>query len=366
MGIIYKLKPQIKDYILEQKRANPTLSCRSLVALAENKFQIKVSKSSINAIIKNAGLSMPIGRRPKKRRHKPEIIPKLEEEIKLLAAPEVELPVEEKPREVPIEVPLEVPPVQTKYTGAALLKAADYLAGGSFYITEAIAKQLNKPPAELFAKTQALLYSFLSHPTQDTSLYINELQQIRALSLDISRILSTLFQEVRIIKVGLSDGSNFYLDGQLHTVWSTTQIPYDFSTTAYKMKSYIAEHFQKDEPLVFFTAPGYDIPTKEFFDFILSLESKEKFIATLTFCGNKLEELETIIIGSAKQRFFALGFWPWQFGQYRAVRVKEDFRLFHSETLKKDLYIAESEVELLQPDINKRVTLRGCALKSKH
>jgi hypothetical protein len=66
-----------------------------------------------------------------------------------------------------------------------------------------------------------------------------------------------------------------------------------------------------------------------------------------------------------KKRFFILGLWPWQFGQYRTVRIKEDFKKFRFEILKKDFYIAETEVELLQPTINRRLTLRGCALKSK-
>ena len=52
MGVIYKLKPEVKDFILEQKKLNPAVGCRSLTSLVESKFHIKLSKSSINAIIK--------------------------------------------------------------------------------------------------------------------------------------------------------------------------------------------------------------------------------------------------------------------------------------------------------------------------
>ena len=68
MGVIYKLKKEIIDFIIEQKKSTSILSCRSLAMLVEGKFRIKVSKSSINSIIKENGLSMPVGRRLRKRK----------------------------------------------------------------------------------------------------------------------------------------------------------------------------------------------------------------------------------------------------------------------------------------------------------
>ncbi|MDD5662361.1 MAG: hypothetical protein PHW68_04255, partial [Candidatus Omnitrophica bacterium] len=68
MGVIYKLKPEVKDFILTQKSNNPALSCRKLTALVLDNFKIELSKSSINMIIKEAGLSAPIGRTPRKKK----------------------------------------------------------------------------------------------------------------------------------------------------------------------------------------------------------------------------------------------------------------------------------------------------------
>ncbi|MDI6759108.1 MAG: hypothetical protein QMD94_05505, partial [Candidatus Omnitrophota bacterium] len=65
MGIIHKLKPEIIDFILKQKKININISCRELSSLINDKFQKEVSKSSINTIIKNIGLSMSVGRRLK-------------------------------------------------------------------------------------------------------------------------------------------------------------------------------------------------------------------------------------------------------------------------------------------------------------
>lgn len=62
MGVVYKLKPEILDFILQQKKEAPSLSCRKLVDIVEQTFHVHVSKSSVNAIIKEHALSNPVGR----------------------------------------------------------------------------------------------------------------------------------------------------------------------------------------------------------------------------------------------------------------------------------------------------------------
>ena len=66
MGVVYKLKQEVIDYVIRQKTQSPDLSCRKLVEIVSAQFQIPVSKSSINDILKSANLSSPIGRRAKK------------------------------------------------------------------------------------------------------------------------------------------------------------------------------------------------------------------------------------------------------------------------------------------------------------
>lgn len=62
MGVVYKFRKEVIDFILRQKRADYDLGCRQLAALTSEKFKIQVSKSSVNAIIKNANLSNAVGR----------------------------------------------------------------------------------------------------------------------------------------------------------------------------------------------------------------------------------------------------------------------------------------------------------------
>ena len=59
----YKLNQEIVQFIVNQKKTSPSISCRSFVVLIEQKFSIKLSKSLINNVIKENNLSSPIGRR---------------------------------------------------------------------------------------------------------------------------------------------------------------------------------------------------------------------------------------------------------------------------------------------------------------
>ena len=352
MGVVYKLNSEIKEYILKKKQEEPNLSCRKLASLVLENFQIKLSKSTINSIIKAANLSMPVGRRRKKRRLKPQV---------------AQVAIEEQ------------------CSGAILLKAADYLVKGSHYINETIKNRLNNRAPELLAKTEALIYLSLFDLTaanftkpdyalwalinqrltrEEISAYIVDLQSVRALHLEISQVILNIFQEVRCVKVSLSDGRAFYLDGQMRTIWSTPQIPYSFSATLYNVKGYIKKFFQEEKPIVLFMAPGYDTPIEEFFDFLLGWRGEEKAIQRLTLYSNKLEEIEAMGAAESKQRFLVFGLWPWQFGAYRRVRAKGEFRPFYSEILKEELNIAELELELFQPTANKGVILKGCILNT--
>ncbi|VAX37454.1 hypothetical protein MNBD_UNCLBAC01-522 [hydrothermal vent metagenome] len=63
MGVVHKFKPEVVDFVVQQKKENISFSCRRLAALVENRFQIKVSKSSVNNILKQASLSSPPKRR---------------------------------------------------------------------------------------------------------------------------------------------------------------------------------------------------------------------------------------------------------------------------------------------------------------
>jgi hypothetical protein len=113
-------------------------------------------------------------------------------------------------------------------------------------------------------------------------------------------------------------------------------------------------------------APGYDVPTSEFFDFILSLDSPgARSISSFSIYGNQFEELNVIKPEQMKKSHFIFGLWPWQFIQYRKVNTIKEFHPFYFEPLKTEFFVAEIEIELTHPDVDKGVVvLRGYALKT--
>lgn len=640
MGVTYKLKQEIIDFIIEQKKQNPALGCRPLAALAFNKFQVEVSKSSINALIKKAGLSMPVGRRikrakpasgalsitpikaviksaadsvrelsPSKETFKPEkeilqpqetiplpppqplaeplsekspepeeneiepekiepVAPEIEspeavaeveepptekspeteeapakeemapyieekesaveppaevssqppiEEVKPLAeaspvqeepvqaeekeqvqepeslpadgeiplvepqpeaAKEQEIPEperkeepkeeilepaeekqdipeplkESKPEEVlpqtpsaeevpiaqeeapqgvteeniipaapeitpqpaspepapapepapesepePEPVPVHVEPAAREIisglgefttSGAIILKAADYLLGVVENFTAAVRNRLGLQSADLANRIEFLLYApyfgiSLEKIKQEFAadsrilpLVNRELNPLEMENLlfklvdtptvnsDITNIMNQAFQEVRSVQVRLSDGNVFYLDAQMYSVWSAPQIPYDFCSSIYNVKKRLNLSGKESEPLILFTSPGYDTPSKELFDLINAFNAKESTVNNLAFLSGKFEELERVAFSEPKRQLFAFSLWPWQFGHFRKIKLTGEFQKISIPPFDQEVFVSESEVELSQPQTKQKVTLRGCAIKS--
>lgn len=65
MGVTYKLKEEVVGFIINQRQANPLASCRQLAESASQKFGLKLSKSSVHDVLKEAGIMTPRGRKPK-------------------------------------------------------------------------------------------------------------------------------------------------------------------------------------------------------------------------------------------------------------------------------------------------------------
>lgn len=348
MGVIYKLKSEVKEAIITEKKNNPHLSCRKLIDVIEIKYKVKVSKSSVNSLIREAGLSLPVGRRGIK--------------------------VKEKPAQIP-PIPMQ-PSGRMDGMGGVFLKAADYLLGGTMLMAEMIRKKISKSGLELLAKTEYLVYKQLgpSHwlslfldqdiTAADNLLYLNDLQQVINISRELSGIVKTIIYPVRVMKFTLTDNSVFYVDGEWHTIWSSPNTPLDFSTTLLSARKYIKKYFQENSPCLLFMAPPEDHPPEAFLNFISGMQRQEKKLYDVTLYGDKLEILETINLGQAQEYKFLFGLWPWQFSRDRVVKKIGEFKPFHFEPLNTTFHIADIEIVLTQHPANQSVTLKGVALKT--
>lgn len=73
-----KLTQEIRRFIIKRKSSQPEISCRGLIPLIKEHFQVDLSKSLINSVIKENNLSCPKGRRRIKE-IEPQIRPQMEE-----------------------------------------------------------------------------------------------------------------------------------------------------------------------------------------------------------------------------------------------------------------------------------------------
>ncbi len=483
MGVIHKLKPEIIKFILDNKQANPHLSCRRLTVLLLEKFQVEVSKSSINAIFKENNLSMPVGRRqkPKKKRFNLPALPVIENIKTIMLVEEIQKPIlkdepkiQEKPKdEVVKEQPVEKINLEEKRiqeaedwakklleeehvrleqarlsqekaqkkaeedkakedqetadreaelnaerqrwarlaeeenkrkevlavsqvikeeakveslserslarqcTGVVLLKAVDSLIRGSVQLSEAIQRRLDSPKEEVDALTQALIFqnivgkqpgalSSIVHneiSADKLSGYFAQLQELKTMHLDLSRLAANIFTEIRGIKVHFIDGCVVYLDAQMHTVWSAPHTPHDFSATVTSIKDRVNRYFFNDGNLILFMAPGYDFPTKEFFKLLLNFNSKHGAADNLILYGSQLDELENITLNPEEEHSLLFALWPWQFIAYRKVKRIGEFSPQRIDCIDKDFYLAEIEIDLMQPANMQSLSLKGCAIK---
>jgi len=583
MGVIHKLNPEVLKFIIESKQENPSLSCRTLTQLVFDKLQIKISKSSINAIFKENNLSMPIGRRqkhkkpkfnmpvlpviegnraitvvtPEKKAESPEINPeekrikeaeewarklqeeektKVEEKLKLerqeiedaknqaegaelkslmeeaarvniqknAEKAEKEQKAEEQARQVEEEkaaqeaalkaeqerltrlaeeenkrveeeakrieadrvaqeearkaeeerlvklaeeskkaqeeaeririekaaqdedrkseeeksaqeaalraekekwarlaeeelrvkqqgvkkedVLQKEEPVGTAAlsqgevcSGLILLKALDCLIGGSKAINEVISKELGVEPTSFLSLTEALIFRSLfgnnniaalwniigkQYSQEKLESYYTQINQIQNLKLNIPKIILSAFTEVRGIIMHFNDGGSINFDGRFYSSWTTQNIPYDFSSPLSELREGINKYFFQGQHLILFSAPGYDIPSKDFFNLLLNIGSSVKCPDALILFCNKLEEIERVSLNRTNRYTLIFGIWPWQFTSSRKVKRIGEFDFKHIEGINKDLYLAEVEIELLRASLNQSITLKGCAIKT--
>ncbi|MCC6758016.1 MAG: hypothetical protein IT395_00100 [Candidatus Omnitrophica bacterium] len=174
MGVVHKLRDDVVDFILAQKKERPDISVRKLSAVVLKEFQIVVSKSSVSSVLKNANLNSPIGRHgssvdeaagfvkkpastfkiPEQKKKqiflsgKPSVPPPPVKTVKTEHKPEVKPLIVIKPLPVKVEevkpalavsnlkaetkVPAEVIKSSFEHAGMIFLKAAEWdLAGGS-------------------------------------------------------------------------------------------------------------------------------------------------------------------------------------------------------------------------------------------
>ena len=375
MGVVYKFKKDVVDFVVRQKAENKSLSCRTLADIVSKKFDIAVSKSSINSILQEAQLSSPVGRRSvtsKKERifqipseKKKEFfkktpdphIPSIAAEKKFTHAEpslgEMSPAVEKKKSSAAIDKIAKravsaarrmarPQPMERKFLfdhmGCIFLKAAEWDLASTNLLTELTKEQLTGFSKEdIQAASQALLYlePFGFQTIQDLAYYAGQglrtLHGIRApldfrkmetivnawgamseLPLKISSEVDLVSSELAAVQIVLESGEKYYCDGNFAAVWRSN-VQSEFGSSQNKILSNLSKDIINNiDPLILLSAAQTHSLTEEFSVLVASFENRPaKKIQRAVVLDETGQEIAQFTTIPSKKRHFIAGVWPW-------------------------------------------------------
>lgn len=348
-----KIDSSIKNYVLRRKKQQSDISCRTLALEASAKFKIKISKSSVNSLLKSELLSSPKGRRVQLV-FKPSGeslnvgfsflygtglflgLPKILSEIIAENHPAIKL----KPAS--LESIVEAWILAKAMYNVPLERIENYSKNEIWFI---LGRKANKGHLKYFIETLKLI-------------------QVVNNQLVIRLLLG--FHDVHFLRFTLADGTQFFLDGQLKSVWKDKNIPLNFCVTIDRINSYVKSNFSCSDPLVIFSARPEAMLAEETNNFIFGFDgsSPSKRIRKIEAFSPKGEVLNEASFVMPQRRRFIIGVWPWQ---YKAISELEKIPAQGSVTCDVNnsvFHYVEDVALYLQHTENNEVVLRIIVLKT--
>ncbi len=349
MGVTYKLKPEIIARIVQKKKDSPSISCRALAEIIGQEFGQDISKSSISSILKQAQLSNPVGRRSGSVRVKDNGLPK-----------KFQLP-EKKKKEIFSGLSqYDVGPGNTLHVqdsslldgiGSIFLKAAEWeVARQPVFETMLMDSCAGVQPDTIKAVAAALGYlkafhieslEGLSHyegqglwainglkaPISETEVLdvIENVKDQKQLFLQFSLKAPQLFSRALGFRFILKDGSNFFIDGQMASIWKNVQKR--FSVSLAKATDLLAEILNNVQCSIFCSISpkesGKSQESKQIIDFIQAFQNvQSKKIQRIELLGEDGQILGNFDEIPQIKRCFIAGVWPWEKMFHRFLDLK--------------------------------------------
>lgn len=346
MGVVYKLTQRLKDFIIQQKTVDPSLGCRKIATLIEKKFKVKVSKSAINEIIKQLGLSSPVGRKKiKSGKAAADLIDGAGGFF--LVAADKELGLSQKLAQTffPDQPPRKILKIALKLRVLILLPL--------FNLTiDKLRSYEEKGLWELAGGKVSLagLLKFVSQLKEkvDTN---DIMEQITQLKLKLAKYAH----------FGLLDGSVFYLDAQCRAIWPTPDIPLNLCITHYITESYIKNTFIEAEQPIILLAPAETIGP-EVVNFILACQGAEQKTISRLIIQGPFQELSKFLYVPTEKRFFIFGLFAEQQSRAKA-RLSPTMKKVNAPLEASEYVVQDGEIVLLQHIVRQEVKLRAVLLK---
>jgi len=347
-----KISKDISIAVKQIKRKNNRASVRYISEQISKKLGIKVSKSSVSAILKKSGLSSPRGRRVSGQ--------------SLIR-------------------------VTSPWAGYFLFWGADALLGlsgavaacfrrscpsirlsdrnlqdlvGAWLLAKVI-YSVNLTKIEDYEKDEIwqILGRRISKGSLTRFLYIfNSLELVKN---EIVTEINHLVQDVHYLKFDLEDKTSFFIDGTFKTIWDGPKIPINFCSTYCNVNSYVETTLLKGEPVAIFNARPESALSELLAEFIFALDgsSPRKRIRNIRCMSSKGLEIKEVTHSVPPKINFIIGVWPWQYKAIAQLEKKKATGYYFNEAFEQKYPCVEETIRFAQHLENKEVILRLVVIK---
>jgi len=414
MGVVYKLTEDIARFVVNRKKADPKLSCRRLVDVVQKKFDVRVSKSSVNKILKDSLLSSPVGRRPGGPGGRPKKFRIPEEKKREIflskgpasdGAPEAAFPKEKRvppPAFRPEQAALRAGPSDDKPLddgiGHIFLKAAEWEVSREPVLGKYIkkhAKGLSLTDIDTIAEVlfylkpfgvtsvEAIdqyagrglwaLHGLKEKIDRDTIVHVLEaVGDVKKLALEMELEAPSLFERVGQIKIFVEDGEAISLDPLMGEALNNVQTGRYLSLN--QSIQFVIEKIIENVQSAIFCSVGQPdrdslniektqesgrIPfSGEFFSIARAFDNtpgkRLKKIAVFDEKNREIAEFDDIL---EKKRFWSGGIWPWQGGFEKLAWEGKSCRIF-VDLLGREYFYKQMRIN----EVEKKQGLKGFLL----
>jgi transposase len=383
-AVVYKLKPEVKARILEEKKANTGLSVQQLQVLIFQHFKVEISQSYISQLLKEHGLNNKVGRPllAGSAAFKPQNLggsevstasvptPSIGDGLTKMSA-EIAQPVEKTPaEELPPEpekeqitspetsTPLPANPVEIEETQVPAEQSA------------LVSQAQEAPKQEEKQPEVEPLEDKIIQPIENKEDKLESLAPVEKLPATLKTFAGTLYH----LKVNQTDNSFFFIDGQLNTLWKDSLGMENYSLQYDDIGGLVEQYLlqpKPEHPMIIFTLPGFSTSEDIFVNLVFAFENiAPKIIKSVQLGGNlNFNSLYSNELGhiEPKRRYFVTLLRPWQ---YRGLENFQNLELFQevnsglsdAASLEK---ISQGDLAVIDPRTKTKVLLRAILLFRK-
>lgn len=344
---------KIRRFLIDTRKRNKDYGVRQLAGLVFDKFGIKISKSTVNNIVKSARLSRPVGRSVlKSHRFSGELYGA--GYAFFLGAARL-LGLNNKLSEIVREM--------------GLCKGIRPESIPSLFDAWLIAKAIyNVPLEKISGYSKKELWDIIGYKISRAHFeeFLMKFEFSQDIANKVFTYITSSVKDVHGIKFTIADGSAFYLDAKSCHLWPDAKIPVNFYTNLLFVNRYINSAIEGKHPFFVLCAnPEGAAQKPEVADFITSLDGSVsgKRIRRVDLLGHDGRPISEVPFVLPVRRRYVIGCGP---GAWKEVSghqpLQESSLLF--EPLEKLFFVAEERINITQNVGNKEVMARRVYLRS--